>query len=75
MPSQTTAPRLSNRFDEALVYAAGLHRTQTRKGGDIPYLGHLLSVASLVIEGGGSENRPSPACCTTPSRTRAVRPS
>ena len=48
-------PRLSTRFDEALTYASDLHRTQTRKGGDIPYVGHLLSVASLVIEGGGSE--------------------
>src|SRR5258708_17939012 len=54
MPEQTTTPRLSERFDEALVYASRLHRTQTRKGGDIPYLGHLLSVASLVIEGGGT---------------------
>ncbi len=50
-------PRLSARFDEALAYAASLHRTQTRKGGDIPYVGHLLSVASLVIEGGGTETQ------------------
>lgn len=57
MPAETTAPLLSERFDEALAYAAGLHRTQLRKGGDIPYVGHLLSVASLVIEGGGSENQ------------------
>src|SRR5258708_4878310 len=57
MPEQTTTSRLSERFDEALVYAAELHRTQTRKGGDIPYLGHLLSVASLVIEGGGTETQ------------------
>ena len=57
MPAQTTRPRLTARFDEALEYAAELHRTQTRKGGDIPYLGHLLSVASLVIEGGGTEDQ------------------
>jgi (p)ppGpp synthase/HD superfamily hydrolase len=57
MPEQTTTPKLSERFDEALTYASGLHRTQTRKGGDIPYVGHLLSVASLVIEGGGTENQ------------------
>ena len=57
MPAQTTRPRLTARFDEALGYAAELHRTQTRKGGDIPYLGHLLSVASLVIEGGGTEDQ------------------
>lgn len=50
-------PRLSARFDEALAYAASLHRTATRKGGDIPYVGHLVSVASLVIEGGGTETQ------------------
>jgi (p)ppGpp synthase/HD superfamily hydrolase len=57
MPEQTTTPKLSERFDEALTYASGLHRTQTRKGGDIPYIGHLLSVASLIIEGGGTETQ------------------
>jgi (p)ppGpp synthase/HD superfamily hydrolase len=57
MPEQTTTPKLSERFDEALAYASGLHRTQTRKGGDIPYIGHLLSVASLIIEGGGTETQ------------------
>ena len=49
---------LAERFDEALGYAAELHRTQTRKGGGgVPYIGHLLSVAGLVIEGGGSETQ------------------
>lgn len=57
MPSVTTEPRLTEQFDEALVYTAELHRNQTRKGGDIPYLGHLLSVASLVIEAGGSQTQ------------------
>ncbi|MBB5164219.1 HD domain-containing protein [Mycobacterium sp. AZCC_0083] len=57
MPEQTTTPKLSERFDEALTYASDLHRTQTRKGGDVPYIGHLLSVASLIIEGGGTETQ------------------
>ncbi|MDT5327690.1 MAG: hypothetical protein QOF25_4842 [Mycobacterium sp.] len=57
MPEQTSTPKLSERFDEALKLASDLHRTQTRKGGDIPYVGHLLSVASLVIEGGGTETQ------------------
>jgi (p)ppGpp synthase/HD superfamily hydrolase len=57
MSEQTTTPKLSERFDEALTYACDLHRTQTRKGGDIPYVGHLLSVASLIIEGGGTETQ------------------
>jgi len=48
--------KLSYRFEEALVYAAHLHAQQTRKGTHIPYMGHLLSVAALVIEDGGSED-------------------
>lgn len=52
-----TAGKLTTRFDEALAYASDLHRTQERKGSGIPYVGHLLSVASLVIEGGGTEDQ------------------
>lgn len=48
--------RLSNRFEDALVYATRLHATQTRKGTDIPYVSHLLAVTSLVIEAGGTED-------------------
>jgi len=48
---------LSTRFDEALGFAAELHRGQTRKGSDIPYLSHLLAVAALVIEHGGDEDQ------------------
>ena len=50
-------PRLTARFSEALSYATELHQHQRRKGGDIPYIGHLLSVASLVIEADGSETQ------------------
>ena len=32
------------------------HGDQTRKGGDIPYVSHLLGVASLVLEAGGDED-------------------
>ncbi len=40
----------------ALALAAEAHAGQTRKGSDVPYLGHPLSVAGLVLEfGGGSE--------------------
>jgi len=45
------------RIEMALVFAAQLHRSQARKGGNgIPYLGHLLGVASLVIDDGGTED-------------------
>jgi (p)ppGpp synthase/HD superfamily hydrolase len=48
---------LSPRFSEALVFAAQLHRSQKRKGpGEIPYVSHLLVVASTVIEYGGGED-------------------
>ena len=47
---------LGSRFREALVYAAELHADQVRKGTSIPYVSHLLSVAALVIEDGGSED-------------------
>ncbi len=48
---------LSDRFDEALIYASRLHRAQRRKGTDIPYVSHLMSVAALVLEHGGSEDQ------------------
>jgi len=52
---QTATPKLTEQFSKALVYAELKHHTQVRKGGDIPYIGHLLSVAGLVINDGGSE--------------------
>lgn len=54
--SDDTAAVLGERFDRALDLAFELHREQTRKGSGVPYLGHLLGVASLVIETGGSED-------------------
>ncbi|MGV0789849.1 HD domain-containing protein [Mycolicibacterium sp. XJ2] len=53
--SETTSPRLGPKFQEALGFAAELHRTQTRKASQVPYVGHLLSVAGLVIEADGTE--------------------
>jgi (p)ppGpp synthase/HD superfamily hydrolase len=48
--------RLTSRFESALLYAAQLHAAQTRKASNVPYIGHLLAVASLVIEHGGDED-------------------
>jgi GTP pyrophosphokinase len=48
-------PLLGPRFDQAFLYASELHRRQLRKGTSIPYLAHLMSVAALVLEDGGSE--------------------
>lgn len=47
---------LSARFEEALVFATQLHATQTRKGTSIPYIAHLLAVASIVLEHGANED-------------------
>jgi (p)ppGpp synthase/HD superfamily hydrolase len=44
------------RFADAVVYAAEVHELQRRKGTNIPYVAHLLAVASLVLEDGGDED-------------------
>jgi 5'-deoxynucleotidase YfbR-like HD superfamily hydrolase len=41
---------------KAMEVAAELHRGQLRKGTQIPYIAHLLAVAALVLEAGGSED-------------------
>jgi (p)ppGpp synthase/HD superfamily hydrolase len=47
---------LTARFTEALTLACMLHRTQARKGTEIPYVAHLLGVASLALEHGATED-------------------
>lgn len=39
---------------KALAFASEWHGDQRRKGTDIPYVSHLLAVAALVLEGGGT---------------------
>ena len=48
---------LGPRFKEALAWTIELHDTQPRKGSTTPYAAHLLSVAALVLEGGGDEDQ------------------
>ncbi|MCV7122719.1 HD domain-containing protein [Mycobacterium lacus] len=57
MANRVASSRLTPRFVDALKYAATKHATQTRKASEVPYLGHLLSVAGLVIEAGGTEEQ------------------
>ena len=45
-----------DKFENALVYAFQLHKDQVRKGTSIPYITHLLAVASIVGENGGTED-------------------
>ncbi|MFM6189071.1 MAG: HD domain-containing protein [Planktothrix sp.] len=47
---------LSEKFTEALVYATQLHATQIRKGSGVPYIAHLLGVASIALEYGANES-------------------
>jgi (p)ppGpp synthase/HD superfamily hydrolase len=47
---------LTGRFDEAVRYAREVHAAQARKGTGTPYLGHLLGVASIVLDDGGTED-------------------
>jgi DNA-binding CsgD family transcriptional regulator/5'-deoxynucleotidase YfbR-like HD superfamily hydrolase len=41
---------------EAFVYASQLHKRQVRKGTQIPYISHVLAVASIALEHGANEN-------------------
>ncbi|MEA4906341.1 MAG: HD domain-containing protein [Chloroflexi bacterium] len=47
---------LTPRFEKALLYSLHLHAGQLRKGSDVPYIAHLLSVAGIVLENGGNED-------------------
>jgi len=47
---------LGPRFLRAFLFASEKHKKQTRKASSIPYLTHLMGVASLVLEAGGDED-------------------
>jgi (p)ppGpp synthase/HD superfamily hydrolase len=49
-------PPLGPRSQRAFRYAAEKHAGQTRKQTAVPYLSHLMAVASLVLEAGGDED-------------------
>jgi (p)ppGpp synthase/HD superfamily hydrolase len=48
--------RLGPRFRRAFLFAADKHAGQARKASTIPYIAHLIGVASLVLEAGGDED-------------------
>ena len=48
--------KLGERFDKALLFASKMHAGQRRKATNVPYIAHLLGVASLVLEAGGDED-------------------
>lgn len=59
MPKQSKvrsrSVKLGPRFLRAFEFAAEKHKNQTRKASTIPYIAHLMGVASLVLEAGGDE--------------------
>ena len=48
--------QLTARFNDALQFAAERHADHVRKGTSIPYIAHLLGVASIALEYGANEN-------------------
>jgi GTP pyrophosphokinase len=50
-------PLLEDRFLEAFRFALDKHRTQRRKGSDVPYIAHLMGVTAIVLEAGGNEDQ------------------
>lgn len=47
----------SELWQQAFTYASTLHAEQKRKGKDVPYISHLMGVAAIVVEQGGTENQ------------------
>lgn len=48
--------KLGPRFRRAFLFASEKHAKQARKASTIPYITHLMGVASLVLEAGGDED-------------------
>jgi len=55
-PKRKPSVKLGPRFLRAFLFAAEKHAGQTRKASTIPYIAHLMGVASLVLEFGGDED-------------------
>ena len=55
-PDGKRAPKLGSRFLRAFQFATRQHSGQTRKASTIPYIAHLMGVASIVLEAGGDED-------------------
>jgi GTP pyrophosphokinase len=68
------------RFIQAFQFAAQEHKCQLRKGTEIPYISHLMSVSALVMENGGDEDQAIAGLChdiiedaDPPSRVPVIR--
>lgn len=56
MNKKSESNNLGKRFARALSLAVEWHGAQTRKGVTIPYMSHLMTVSSIVMEHGGNED-------------------
>jgi len=56
MTATVPNPVLTDRFVQAFSFASVVHSSQVRKGSAIPYVAHVIGVASLVLEHGGDED-------------------
>ena len=55
-PARAQRPvKLGSRFLRAFQFAAEKHAGQARKASTIPYIAHLMGVASLALEGGDED--------------------
>jgi (p)ppGpp synthase/HD superfamily hydrolase len=54
-PAKLRPTKLGPKLQRAFAYAAKMHLGQARKATTVPYLSHLMAVASLVLEAGGDE--------------------
>ena len=52
-----SSTQLTDRFDDAFLYAHLRHGSQRRKGAGVPFIAHLLAVVALVLEHGGDEDQ------------------
>jgi (p)ppGpp synthase/HD superfamily hydrolase len=57
MTKTDRTPAHSQRYTEALCWAAELHNRQQRKGKKVPYISHLITVSALIWEDGGEEDQ------------------
>src|SRR4029453_6559035 len=55
MPVLRSCMKLSEKFEEALIYATRAHANQTRKKTGIPFVAHILGVTAIALEYGANE--------------------
>src|SRR5438132_12604625 len=55
MPVLRSLMKISEKFEEALVYATQEHGIQMRKKTGLPFVAHILGVTAMALEYGASE--------------------